>query len=180
MLSQRAARRYATAIFSLAQERDKVAQIGADLEAVYSILESDPQFKRFFTAPVIDRDEKSKVLIDAFENRIDEASLHTVLLLVRKRRETLLGAILTEYRNLALVARGLEPLVITSARPLGQDELDRMVSRLSEFYGKQFDVRQEVDSNLIGGVRMLMGDRRIDGSVSGRLEELAATLFSRS
>jgi len=178
--NQRAARRYATAIFSLAQEQNKIERIGSDLDLIHTVLQSDAQLKRFFVAPVIDRNEKAKALLEAFEHRIDETSLHTLLLLVQKRREALLGEILTEYRRLALAERGLEPLIITSARQLESEELSQMVSRLSHLYGKQFDVRQEVDPKLIGGVRMLMGDRRIDGSISGRLEELAATLFSRS
>jgi F-type H+-transporting ATPase subunit delta len=52
------------------------------------------------------------------------------------------------------------------------------VNRLQSIYGKKFEVRQVVDPNLIGGVRITMGDRRIDGTISGQLDALARTLFS--
>lgn len=180
MANQRAATRYATAIFALAKEGNKIDQIGADLDGIRSVLENDAQISRYFIAPIIDRKEKAQVLLETFENRIDETALHTLLLLVQKRRESLLNEIIAVYHRLALAERALAPLIITSARALQHDELSSMVARLSTLYGKQFDVRQEVDPSLIGGVRVLMGDRRLDGSISGRLEDLAATLFSKS
>ena len=180
MANQRAARRYATAIFMLAKEGNKIENIGLDLDGIRKVLEEDDQIRRYFLAPIIDRKEKAQVLLECFEHRIDETALHAVLLLVQKRREDLLSEIVTEYHRLALAERSLEPLIITSARPLASDELAGMVSRLSALYGKQFDVHQEIDPSLIGGVRVLMGDRRLDGSISGRLEDLAATLFSKS
>jgi F-type H+-transporting ATPase subunit delta len=77
-------------------------------------------------------------------------------------------------------ARGAEPLTVTSAKQLSPQELNVLVARLQKIYGKTFDVTQNVDPNLIGGVRIMMGDRRIDGSVEGRLEELSRTLFAKN
>ena len=99
-------------------------------------------------------------------------------LLVRKRREALLGALVAEYRKLQRAARGEEALTITSARALPAHELATLVNRLEHIYEKKFDVAQVVDPAAIGGVRVLMGDRRIDGTVAGRLEALSRELFA--
>jgi F-type H+-transporting ATPase subunit delta len=85
-----------------------------------------------------------------------------------------------QYDALQLQARGEEPLTITSAKQLSADELRSLVSRLEKLYGKKFSVTQTVQPNLIGGVRIMMGDRRIDGTVEGRLEELTRTLFAKN
>jgi F-type H+-transporting ATPase subunit delta len=77
-----------------------------------------------------------------------------------------------------MASRGTEPLTITAARKLDDAELSSLVDRLQTIYGKKFEVRQVVDPNLIGGVRITMGDRRIDGTISGQLDALARTLFS--
>ncbi|HEU5480858.1 MAG TPA: ATP synthase F1 subunit delta [Candidatus Tumulicola sp.] len=178
MADEKLAHRYAEAVFSLAAERNQVDRVHDDLAAIARVLEERPAFKEFFTSPVVDRDAKERALSAAFSSRVSEIALHTLLLLVRKRRERLLDALLREYRKLQLAARGAEPLTVTSARALSSAELSALVERLERLYGKKFEVTTVVDPSLIGGVRILMGDRRIDGSVAGRLDALSRTLFA--
>ena len=178
MADEKLAHRYATAVFSLAAERNQVERVGDDLAAIARVLEEQRSFAEFFAAPVVARDAKERALTAAFSGRVSEIALHTLLLLVRKRRERLLDALLREYRKLQLAARGEEPLTVTSARALSSAELSALVERLERLYGKKFEVTTVVDPSLIGGVRILMGDRRIDGSVAGRLDALSRTLFA--
>ncbi len=176
MQNETVARRYASAILSLASEAGKTEEIGANLRTVSQAIFGDAETRRFFLSPVFVRKQKALVLASIFEGKLDEIALHTVLLLVRKRREALLPAIVVQYDKLALVAAGREPLEIVSARPLGQVEIERIVTRLSRLYGATFDVNVKVDPRLLGGVSITMGDRRIDGSVAGRLDQLAREL----
>lgn len=178
MISEKLARRYAQAVFSLACDANSIERVGDDLAAIAAVLEGAPQFATFFVAPVVDRAEKERVLLTAFGGKVDEIALHALLLLVRKRREPLLSALVEQYRKLQLARRGEDALTVASARPLSGAELQALVARLERIYGKKFEVTQVVDPALIGGVRVLMGDRRIDGSVSGRLEALSRTLFA--
>jgi F-type H+-transporting ATPase subunit delta len=105
-------------------------------------------------------------------------ALHALLLMVRKRREAIFADVVVEYRKLQLAARGEEPIVLTSAQPLSREELDKTVARLQALYNKKFEVKQVVDPGVIGGIRILMGDRRIDGTVAGRLDTLSRSLFA--
>ncbi len=178
MQNETVARRYAIAIFSLAKEQDAVDAVGRDLATARTLLQSDDDFRRFFASPVVDRTKKSAVVARAFTT-FAEVALHAVLLLIRKRREALLLPIVGEFEKLALADTGREPLEITSARPLSQTELDELVARLGRIYHKQFEVRQRVDSALLGGVRITMGDRRVDGTIAGRLDDFARALSTR-
>lgn len=178
MVNETLARRYAVAIFSLARENGAIDKIGDDLQGIASALGGESSAHAFFVAPTIDRVQKERVLTAAFAGRVHDVALHALLLLVRKRRESLLGGVVAEYRKLQLAERGMEPLTLTTAQPLRPDELASMVGRLERLYQTKFDVEQVVDPGLIGGARIQMGDRSVDGTVAGRLEALARELFA--
>jgi F-type H+-transporting ATPase subunit delta len=175
MPNETLARRYATAIFQLASEGNAVDRVGHDLHTFVAALAADADVNRFFRSPVIDRAEKSAVISQAFE-QLHEIALHAILLLVRKRRESLAPEIVAQYDILERQARGARTLNVTSARPLAQADLDGLVAKLAAAYKTTFDVTQNVDPELIGGVRITMGDKRIDGTIAGRLDDLARML----
>jgi F-type H+-transporting ATPase subunit delta len=177
MQKETIARRYAVAIFGLAKEAGAVPAVGRDLHVALNAIEADETARRLFVSPVVDREVKQNIFATAFAS-LNVIALHSVLLLIRKRREALLGPIVTEYDAMQLAETGREPLQITSARPLAPAEVDDLVARLSRLYGKAFDVRQSVEPALLGGVRITMGDRRVDGTVAGRLDELARDLLA--
>ncbi len=178
MVNETLARRYAGAVYSLASESNAVERVGNELSAIARAIDSEPSLREFFVSPVIERSEKLNALAAAFGGKVGDIALHTVLLLVRKRRETLLDRLVVEYRALELAGRGAEPLVVTTARALSDEELRSLVAHLERVYGKTFEASVKHDPSLIGGIRISMGDRVIDGSVSGRLEELTRTLFA--
>jgi len=175
MANETLARRYATAIFQLAVDAAAVDAVGADLHAFVGALDSDAGVSRFFRSPVVDRQAKSAVIAQAF-GHLHEIALHAVLLLIRKRRESLAAEIVRQFDALERQARGAQTLHVTSARPLAKDELDGLVARLTAAFKTPFDVTQKVDPDVIGGVRITMGDKRIDGTIAGRLDDLARML----
>ncbi|MDP9111904.1 MAG: ATP synthase F1 subunit delta [Candidatus Eremiobacteraeota bacterium] len=180
MANETVARRYAVATYELAREAGAVDKIRSDLHAFRDAIYGDATTRSFFLSPVVDRKEKERLLEKAFGGKAHDVALHSLLLLVRKRRETLLAEIVGQFDVLEVRGRGAEPLTITTAVALSREELDAMVARLEKTYGKKFDVEQKIDAHLIGGMRIMMGDRRIDGSVAGRLDELTRALYSKN
>jgi F-type H+-transporting ATPase subunit delta len=105
--------------------------------------------------------------------------LHTfvaALVLVQKRREALAPEIVAQFDVLEREARGAQTLRVTTARPLGQAELDAIVAKLGAAFKTPLEVTQTVDPELIGGVQLTVGDKRIDGTIAGRLDDLARML----
>ena len=175
MPNEKLARRYATAVFQLAQEAGSIDTVQRDLHGLVSVLDADPNVRKFFRSPVVDRKDKEKIVADAF-SKLDAIALHTALLLIRKRRENMVEEIVAQFDVLERAARGARPLRIASARELSKGELDAIVARLAAAYKTTFDVDQSVDPTLIGGVRITLGDRQADGTVAGRLDDIARLL----
>jgi F-type H+-transporting ATPase subunit delta len=170
------ARRYANAVWSLALERNITDRVGRDLASIAESIGTSGALHDFFVAPIVERRQKERVLAQAFEGRVDSISLHTLLLLVRRRRETLLWALSRAYEGLARQARNAERVTVQTARSLGFDEMRAVVERLERATGKKLEVTARVDPSLIGGLRILLGDVRIDASIAGRLDALAREL----
>ncbi len=139
------------------------------------MLDADQNVRKFFRSPVVDRKEKETIVAQAF-SKLDPIALHTVLLLIRKRRENMVEEIVAQFDVLERAARGARPLRIASARELSKSELDAIVARLAAAYQTTFDVDQSVDPALIGGVRITIGDTLADGTVAGRLDDIARLL----
>jgi F-type H+-transporting ATPase subunit delta len=178
MTNKVVSRRYATAIFALAKAGDKLDLVRHDLRMLADSIQGKPEVWRFFVSPVVDRLLKSELLERTFGAYVDSISLNTLLLLVRKRREMLLPSIVAAYEDLVLMAKNRQTLTLISSRPLEGEDLEQILARLSHTYGKQFEASTSVDDALLGGLQITMGDRYIDGSVSGRLDELARKLFA--
>ena len=180
MANETVARRYAAAIYQLASEADAVEPVRSQLYGLKDAIYQDAATKSFFLSPVIDRKEKERLFAHALRGKTDDIALHSLLLLIRKRREVLLIEIVKQFDILEVRGRGAEPLTITTAAELPVEELRAIVARLEKIYNKKFEVEKKVDSHVIGGMRIMMGDRRIDGSVAGRLEELTRALYSQN
>lgn len=176
MVNEVLARRYATAVWALAAERGLEDKVGRDLVGIASAIGASAPLRDFFVAPVVERREKERLLAQAFEGRVDTIALHALLLLVRRRRETLLWALVTAYETLARQARNAERVTLQSARPLDRNELRALVERLERTTGKKLEVTERIDPSLIGGLRVMLGDVRIDASIAGRLDALAREL----
>jgi F-type H+-transporting ATPase subunit delta len=130
MPNETPARRYATAIFALASEAQAVAAVGADLHTFVAALTADADVNKFFRSPVVDRKEKSAVIGEAF-SKLHDIALHSILLLIQKRREALAPEIVAQYDRLERLARGAQTLRVTSARPLSKADLDALVAKLA-------------------------------------------------
>ncbi len=84
--------------------------------------------------------------------------------------------IVAQYDMLERQARGAQTLQRHQRPAAPEAELDALVAKLRDAYKTPFDVTQNVDPELIGGVRITMGDKRIDGTIAGRLDDLARML----
>ena len=99
-------------------------------------------------------------------------------LLVDKRRIELFDAIEDIYRSLSNEARGIVVADVTSAQELTSAQQEKIQKKLATVTGKEVTLRTHRDESLIGGVVVRIGDKRIDGSVKGRLEEMTAQLLA--
>ena len=178
MLNIQLARKYARAMFELAQEEDKLVEYGKELAEVREVIDSIPAAGAFLLNPQVDNQAKKDLLKKAFEKNVSTEVYHFLLLLVDKRRIGLIGTIEDLYRGFSYDARGIVIADVTTAKPASEKQQKKITEKLEQVTGKSIKLRLHVDDRLIGGVVVQIGDKRIDGSVTGRLMKLRKELLA--
>lgn len=177
MLKESIARRYSAALFSLATDADAVEATVKELDAFVAALNQDPELLQFYESPVIDRERKQQMLGVALAGA-SELVTNFIILLVRKRRENLVSIIARQMHDLLDRAIGRENAAIETPLPLAPDELAALGRRLSKVYKQTIVPEPKVEPSLLGGIVVQVGDRYVDASVSGKLEELRRHLLA--
>lgn len=180
MFKESIAARYSEALFDLATEQGLVERVTRELDEFDAMLSFDTEVSAFFDSPVVEREEKQKLLQSALEHRVSELTLHFILLLVRKRRENILGIVARQMHELLDKQSGRKVAEIGTPMPLEQRQLDELASRLSRVYDATIIPQTKVEPALLGGLVVQVDDAYVDASVSGKLEELRRHLLESS
>jgi F-type H+-transporting ATPase subunit delta len=169
-----AARRYAQAVFDLAQQEGQVDEWSRRLAAVRQLL-SDPQVAAVLTNPTIAVEPRMALISDA-PHALDPEATNLAKLLIESNRVRDVAAIDEEFERLADEAAGRVRATVTTAVELTAKDRDRVEEELSRRLGKEIRMHVVVDPRILGGLKLQYGDRLVDASVSTRLQQLRRRL----
>lgn len=171
MAGTRAAIRYAKAILDMAKANNNETNVNTDMNAVLAAVKESDELKEFLNSPVISGPSKFAALSEIFATAQNEMKGLFQLLLENKRFE-ILPAIASEYNKLFDEANGLETVVVTTAVPLTSDLESKVLAKIKEFSNNKVTINNIVDSSIIGGFIIRMGDKQYNASVVNRLQQL--------
>ena len=171
MLNKSVARRYAEALFAIAQETDKVDEMQKDLELIAETIDSYDELKSCIFHTLIPPREKRDVVNKLFGPPVSEMVLNFYVV-IDKRRDTYIGAMAEEYKDMANEYKNVLFADLISAREVSDEDVQVLKEKVAAATGKSVDMEVSIDPSLIGGIKMRIGDRIIDASVKKKLELL--------
>ncbi len=172
--TSRAARRYARAVFEVAQQDGQIAEWGRRVADVRDLL-SDDDVAAVVTNPTIAVAERM-ALISAAPHELDPEATNLAKLLIESNRVADVDAVADEYERLADDAAGRVRATVTTAVELTSADRDRVAGELSRRLGKEVRMDVVVDPRILGGMKLQYGDRLVDASVSTKLQQLRRRL----
>jgi len=169
------ARPYAEAVFLMADEKGRIDQWSDMLEFLKQVT-SNELLKKISDNPKVSKQALEGAMLDICEGQIDDEGLNLIKLLIKNDRLQLAGEIAAQYEIRKAEKCGLLDVTVTSAYPMSDNEKETLQKSLSESFGKKVKISVEEDSSLIGGIVIRAGDKVIDGSLSGQIQQLAKQL----
>ncbi len=167
------AKNYAEALLSLASKAENREGFGTMIRDVANAMGQNETLRRFLESPRVSVAEKNNVLSKAYGDRVPRVFLRFLQKLVLNRRQMLIPAIAAEYAALLDHAEGRVHADVTVAQPMSEQDVAGIAASLSRALGKTVVPNVVVNSAILGGVVVKVGDTVMDGSVRRRLGRLA-------
>ena len=167
------AARYAKSLLDLAQEQGITETLHKDMVFFKNTLANSRQLAVILKNPIIRADKKNAVIKAVFASRLDPVTMEFFTIIARKNREGIIDAIADEFINQYDRLRKIERATVITTIPL-TDTLRQQFRTLVMKYttGQSVELEEKIDSRLIGGYILRVGDQQIDGSIRNRLNEL--------
>ncbi|MCB1926858.1 MAG: F0F1 ATP synthase subunit delta [Rhodocyclaceae bacterium] len=169
------ARPYADAAFDLAAGADALKSWSDVLGRLAAIVAA-PEMKALINDPKLSADELVKLVLDVAGDGLGEEQQNFVGVLVANERLQLMPEIHALFEDLKNGKEGVKDAVITSAFPLEGKQLKTLTGELEARFKAKLNVTVNVDPELLGGVRIAVGDEVIDASVRAKLASMATAL----
>ncbi len=166
------ARPYAQALFAHARDHERLGEWSESLGFLAAIMR-EPEMTALTTNPKVGKDMLSTILREVASDYLDQEGLNLLQLLVDNGRLSLLPTIAQLFEQLKREAEGSVDVHLTSAYVIQPAEERMLAEALKVRFGKEVRITSEKDPDLIGGMCIRAGDLVIDGSIRGRLRQLA-------
>jgi len=149
---------------------DQAGRLADELFSFSRTVQGNPGLREALSDPARSRADKSGLLQTLLDGKALPATVALAEQALAGSYRTVTGA-LEHYRRVAAEARGEYVATVRVVAPLGDAERDRLARALSRQYGREIHLNEVVDPDVLGGVRVEIGDDVIDGTVSSRLDD---------
>lgn len=169
------ARPYAVAAYKLGKEKNTLAKWSEMLGFASAVAQND-QMQAFIGNPKVLSTELEANFLKVCGDKLNVQGQNMIKVLVEYGRLSILPAIAQAFEELKAQDEGtLEAKIITASK-ISDSDTKSLVKKLEAKFGKKIEATVSVDPEIIGGMKIIVGDTVIDASVQGQLQNLAYTL----
>ena len=172
-ISSGIAARYATAIFEIAAENNKLAELETNIDDLGAALADSADLRDLISNPIYSREEqKNAITAIAASMKLRPVLRNALALMAENRRLFVLPQLLEQLRGLIAAHKGEVTGEVVSAKPLTDAQVQALSAQLRKSVGKEVKLNTTVDESLIGGLVVKVGSKMIDTSIRSKLASL--------
>jgi F-type H+-transporting ATPase subunit delta len=170
------ARPYAEALFKAIGPQDAQA-VSQQVNALASVA-TDPQVRQFADNPKVSSAQVFELLTSVVKVFLGDGAKNLLRTVIDNGRLSALPEIASQYQSLVNASSGVSDALIESAFPIDAAKLAEVQAALEKRFGRKLNATVVVKPDLIGGVRVVVGDEVLDTSVAARLQQMKTALVA--
>ena len=175
------ARVYSQSLLNLAATNEQAESLLDEMNGLLEVLAAQPAFAEYFKSPLVDPKERGNAIERLLRGRASDLLVDSVQVLGQHGRLGLFETVVEGFRTGVQARQGRVDVEVTTAVPLDaalRDQLKAALMSLSD--GQAPDLVEKVDPELLGGMVVRIGDRRIDTTLKKDLKTVRARLADRA
>ena len=169
---------YGEALYSLAVEENLSTQILEEISVLAQSFRAEPDFIRLLCTPNLSVQERCKILDDSFRSMVHPYVLNFLKILTEKGYMRHFFDCCKAYEESYNRDNGILPVTAITAVSLNPAQAEKLTEKLCQITGKQVKLHNRVDPEVLGGVRLDYDGKRLDDTVSHRLDAVRSLLKS--
>ena len=174
MPNPRLATRYAKSLIDLAIEKGELEKVYADMQWLNAVCKSNKDFVNLLRSPIIKGETKKKILEAVTTGNISEMTAGFNRLLITKSRESNLPEISHAFITAYKEKKHIHTIKLTTASPVNDSIKNAIVEQIKKTTGyNNIEIEEKVDTALIGGFVLQVGDQLVDASIAYDLRTIA-------
>ena len=174
MPSPRLATRYARSILDLAVEKGELEKVYADMQWLQAVSRKSREFVNVLRSPIIKSDTKVKIVEAVTGGKVGEMTSAFIRLMIHKGRESYLPEVVNAFIEQYKVKNDIHTVQLTTATEASEAMKDAIVKKIRETTKMQkIELETKVDSDIIGGFVLQIGDQLVDASIAYDLKAVA-------
>jgi F-type H+-transporting ATPase subunit delta len=163
---------YGLALVEMAAEAGTLDATAAEVEELATLLAAEPELTKLFSSRVLDTSKRASSIERLFKGQLSDLVYNFVQTVNRKGRLDKLQGILTSFSRIVDQRNGIVEVDLYVASQMSSEALDELGQKIGVAIQRNVILNQKVDANLIGGLKLRVGDRMIDGSIATQLKML--------
>lgn len=173
------AQTYAESLWDLAVEADAVDAVADELAQLVDLLDDQPDLRALFESPAIRADRRAASIEQIFKGQLSPLTYRFLQVLNRKGRLGQLPAIRLAFDQRLKQERGEVDVDVYTAQALSDSQKAAVADRVTAGIGRKAVLTTHLDESMIGGLKLRIGDKLIDGSVATQLNKIKRRMIAR-
>lgn len=163
---------YGESLYELAKDESLDQIIGEQLKVLQVSFQQEPDFIRLLSSPSLTKAERCQILDDSFRGNVHLYLLNFMKILTEKNYIRYFSDCCDAYTDRYNQDNGILSVTAVTAVALSDSQTDKLTEKLAKITGKHIALSNRIDPSCLGGVRLDYDGKRLDDTVSNRLDTI--------